>query len=81
MGFHQRTEFNKFILKIGNDTQIVNPKGGFVRYGLIKNDYVLVKGSVVGSEKRTIVMVKPQRPNIKKKLVYELKLVSIESKQ
>ena len=33
MGYHQRIEFNKRILKIGKDGKEVNVKGGFIRYG------------------------------------------------
>lgn len=54
MGYHLRTEYNKWILKIGNNINEINPKGGFIRYGLIRNDYVLVKGSIPGSVKRLI---------------------------
>ena len=53
-GYFQRTEFNKWLLKIGNKTEEINPKGGFVRYGIIKNSYVIVKGSVAGPKKRLI---------------------------
>ncbi len=33
MGYHQRIEFNKRILKIGKDGKEVTVKGGFIRYG------------------------------------------------
>ena len=38
MGYHRRTEYNKQILKIGDaeEADHVNPKGGFVRYGLVR---------------------------------------------
>lgn len=63
MGYHQRIQYNNRIIKIGNDIADVNPKGGFVRYGLLKNDYLLLKGSTPGSIKRTIILTKPIRPN------------------
>lgn len=53
-GYFQRTEFNKWLLKIGKKGEEINPKGGFLRYGVIKNPYVLVKGSVAGPKKRLI---------------------------
>ena len=46
MGFHQRTEYNKLIMKIGNNGSEITPKGGFLRYGVINTEYVIVKGSV-----------------------------------
>ena len=35
MGYHQRTEVNKLILKIGENGEEINPKGGFLHYGNI----------------------------------------------
>jgi large subunit ribosomal protein L3 len=63
LGFHQRTEHNKWLLKIGDNPQDINIKGGFTRYGLIKNDYILVKGSVAGPVKRLIRLTYATRPN------------------
>jgi large subunit ribosomal protein L3 len=60
-GFYQRTEYNKQILKVINDPKEINPAGGFVNYGLVKNICVLVKGSVPGNKKRLIIMNKPIR--------------------
>jgi len=54
MGYFQRTELNKWLLKIGNKPEEINPKSGFTRYGIIKNPYVIVKGSVAGPKKRLI---------------------------
>ena len=54
MGYHSRTEYNKWLLKISNDTSKVNPKGGFLRLGNVKNSYLLLKGSIAGSSKRLI---------------------------
>jgi large subunit ribosomal protein L3 len=61
MGYHQRTEFNKRILKIGSDGTEVTPDGGFINYGLIRGDYVLIKGSVPGPSKRLIRLRDPIR--------------------
>lgn len=54
MGYHKRTELNKRILKIGNDVETVNPHGGFPHYGFVRNDYILVKGSVPGPYRRLL---------------------------
>ena len=54
MGFHQRIEYHKRIMKISENGDEINPKGGFVRYGLIKGDYVMLLGSVPGPKKRLI---------------------------
>ncbi|RLG92018.1 MAG: 50S ribosomal protein L3 [Candidatus Hecatellales archaeon] len=54
LGFFQRTEYNKRILKIGSDGSEITPKGGFHRYGVIRGPYMLLKGSVPGPVKRLI---------------------------
>ncbi len=62
MGYHQRVQYNNQILKISDNPEEVNQKGGILRYGLVKNTYVLVRGSVPGAKKRLITMVKAIRP-------------------
>jgi large subunit ribosomal protein L3 len=62
MGFHQRTEYNKRILKIGNDGKEITPKGGFIRYGIVRGPYLLLEGSIPGTEKRPIKLRYPARP-------------------
>ncbi len=82
MGFHQRTEYNKRIIKIGENGEEVTPKGGFVHYGLIRSDYVLVSGSVPGPVKRLIRMRDAIRPP--QKVAYEginVLYISTSSKQ
>lgn len=62
MGYHQRIEYNKRILKIGKDGKEVTPRGGYIRYGIVKSPYMLIEGSIPGSEKRTIRIRQPARP-------------------
>ncbi len=79
LGYHTRTEVNKRIMKIGKNVDEVNPKGGFPHYGFVKNDYVLLKGSVPGPVKRMVRLRLGTRAPEK---VQEPKLtsVSLESK-
>ena len=65
MGYHQRTEYNKRILKIGVDGKEVTPKGGFVKYGEVKGTYIIVDGSLPGPVKRLVRMRYPVRPPAK----------------
>ncbi len=62
MGYHQRIEFNKRILKMGKDGTEVTVKGGFIRYGILRSPYILMEGSIAGTEKRTITLRYPARP-------------------
>ena len=80
MGYHTRTECNKWLLKISSKPEEVNPKGSFLHYGLVKNEYLMVKGSVPGPTKRAITLTEPTRYN-GKLLVSEIVAVSLESKQ
>ncbi|MFH1328517.1 MAG: 50S ribosomal protein L3 [Candidatus Bathyarchaeota archaeon] len=54
LGFAQRVEYNKKILKVGSNGDEVTPKGGFSKYGVIKGPYLIMKGSIPGPIKRLI---------------------------
>ena len=80
-GYHQRTEFNKRIMQIGNEGKNVTPDGGFLNYGVIRNDYIIIKGSVPGPAKRLVRMRPAIRPNKAQAQAPEITYISIESKQ
>jgi len=81
MGYHQRTEYNKRILKIGTNGADVSPKGGFIRYGPVKGPYVIVSGSVPGPTKRQIRLRYPTRPPRRIPEAPKIISVSLESPQ
>lgn len=83
MGYHKRTEFNKKILKISDasDVDAINPDGGFIKYGLVKNDYILIKGSVPGPSKRLIILRKAMRPKKSDDNAPQINYISTSSKQ
>jgi len=57
MGFHQRIEYDKRIMIMGNteDNSIkINPDGGYKHFGLVKGDFIILKGSVPGTYRRLI---------------------------
>jgi len=65
-GYFKRTEYNKQILSIITDNKIekFNPRGGWNRYGIIRNPSVVLRGSVQGPPKRLLVLrdaIRPQR--------------------
>lgn len=74
MGFHQRIEYNKRVMVIGNteETDGINPQGGYKHFGLVRGDYIILKGSVPGTYRRLIKMrrqirnepAKTSKPNI-----------------
>ncbi len=62
LGYQRRTELNKRILKIGKDGREITPKGGFIRYGVISSEYLVLEGSVPGPKKRLIMVRAAIRP-------------------
>lgn len=81
-GYHQRTEYNKQILKISEDTKIINPAGGFLQYGLVKNNFIILRGSIGGPRKRLIKIIHAIRPS--KKITKEapsIIQINLDSKQ
>ncbi|MBI4152095.1 50S ribosomal protein L3 [Candidatus Woesearchaeota archaeon] len=80
MGYHSRTEYNKQILKVGSEVAEINPLGGIGRYGLLHQNYLLLRGSVVGPKKREIVLTPSLRPNPKMtKEAPEIHYISLHS--
>ncbi|XP_066336734.1 large ribosomal subunit protein uL3-like [Miscanthus floridulus] len=69
-GYHHRTEMNKKVYKIGKVGQEshdastefdrtekdITPMGGFPHYGIVKGDYLMIKGCCVGPKKRVVTL-------------------------
>jgi large subunit ribosomal protein L3 len=67
MGYHQRIEYNKRVLMMGSESSNpITPVGGFPHFGLIRGDYVVVKGSVPGPYRRPVVIRFPLRSEANK---------------
>lgn len=77
MGYHKRTELNKRIMKIAAPDE-VNPKGGFPHYGLVKNECLLMAGSIAGPQKRLVRLRKAARKEAVK--APDVRMISQESK-
>ena len=52
MGFHNRYDYNKWILKVGEEG--LTFKRGLLNYGNVRGDYILLKGSIPGTSKRLV---------------------------
>ena len=71
MGFHQRIEYDKRIMVMGNteDKQIkINPDGGYKHFGLVKGDFIVLKGSVPGTYRR-LIKLRSQIRNVPDKVI------------
>ncbi|KAH7817218.1 putative 60S ribosomal protein L3-2 [Monocercomonoides exilis] len=91
-GFFHRTEVNKKIYRIGRagdrksattDSDLtekgITPLGGFPHYGKVTNDWLMIKGGVVGTKKRVITIRKSIRPERERRPTY-LKFIDTSSK-
>ncbi|MDD1776397.1 MAG: 50S ribosomal protein L3 [Candidatus Methanomethylicus sp.] len=81
MGFHQRTEYNKRIMKVSENPKDINVLGGFLHYGLVKNDYLLIEGTLPGPVKRLIRVRYPVRSKPSKLEAPKVVTISLASKQ
>lgn len=56
--------------------------GGFVRYGEVKNDFLILKGSIPGVKKRVVTLRKTMWPQVNRKALEktELKWIDTSSK-
>jgi len=94
-GYHHRTETNKKIYRIGqgmrhgvqnnastdNDLtqKNITPMGGFPHYGVVRDDYLMLKGCCIGTKKRTLCLRKSLMPVTKRMLNEEVKLKYIDT--
>lgn len=81
LGFQQRTEFNKRLLKVGSDPSEVQVKGGFVGYGVVRGDYLLIEGSIPGPRGRLVKLRLPVRGPTWKAEPPKISFISLKSKQ
>ena len=57
----------------------INPMGGFTRYGIVKNDFLMIKGSVTGAIKRTVTLRKTLNVNTARIATEEINLKWIDT--
>ncbi len=83
VGFHQRTEYNKRVLRVAEDAESGTPNGGFLHYGRLRSWYLLLHGSIPGPAKRLIRFRDAARSQVYVKLEKEPELtyVSTDSHQ
>jgi len=81
VGYHQRTEYNKRVVRIGEDGKEITPAGGFMHYGDVRNPWVMVHGSIPGPTKRLIRLREPVRFHGESVGKVEVTYISTASKQ
>ena len=53
--------------------------GGFVRYGEVKNDFLILKGSIPGVKKRVITLRKTLYPQVSRRALEKVDLKWIDT--
>lgn len=83
VGFHQRTEYNKRVLRVAEEPEGATPDGGFLHYGRLRTSYLLLHGSIPGPSRRLIRFRDAARSHVYVKLekTPELTYVSTDSHQ
>lgn len=91
-GFHHRTEKNKKIFRIGahddprsGSTAMditekrITPMGGFINYGDVNNDFVMLKGCIVGPRRRMVTLRKALSPQVSRRALEAVNLKFIDT--
>mmetsp|Transcript_714 Transcript_714/g.887 ORF Transcript_714/g.887 Transcript_714/m.887 type:complete len:395 (-) Transcript_714:26-1210(-) len=93
-GYHHRTESNKKIYRIGKaatagtgnasthfdlTVKDITPLGGFPHYGVVREDFVMIKGCCVGPKKRVVTLRKALYPQVRRWQLEEISLKWIDT--
>jgi len=94
-GYHHRTEINKKIYRVGKGNnpkngatdydlteKSITPLGGFPHYGIVREDFLMLKGCITGPKKRVLTLRKslfPQTSRVALEKV-DLKWIDTSSK-
>ncbi|KAL1920367.1 60S ribosomal protein uL3 [Calcarisporiella thermophila] len=91
-GYHHRTELNKKIYRIGKGDDKANastefdltekritPVGGFPHYGIVNEDFVMIKGCCVGVKKRVLTLRKSLQTHTSRFALEEINLKFIDT--
>jgi len=94
-GYFHRTELNKKIYRIGKgerggaknnattDADIteknITPLGGFPHYGVVRDDFIIVKGATVGPKKRFVLLRKSLLTTTSRELLEPINLKFIDT--
>jgi len=96
-GYYHRTEINKKIYRIGKNLKEdphsamtendltqkgITPMGGFSHFGEVNEDWVMIKGGIMGCRKRIITLRKSLLPQVSRRACekIELKFIDTSSK-
>jgi len=94
LGYHHRTEINKKIYRVGKaikddpngattDMDLtekgITPVGGFPHYGMVREDWLMIKGSFPGKRKRIVMLRKSLLPQVSRVATEKIDLKFIDT--
>jgi len=83
-GYHMDKDTNKLVKNNASteyDTtdKCINPLGGFPHYGMVKQDFVMIKGCCIGPKKRVLTLRKSLLVHTKRAALEDIKLKFIDT--
>jgi len=91
-GYHHRVEINKKIYRMGKagakdsgstasdlTEKSINPMGGWPHYGMVKSDFIMIKGSCMGTKKRPITLRQSLLPGTTRPALEKINLKWIDT--
>ncbi|CAO3658019.1 unnamed protein product [Umbelopsis vinacea] len=91
-GYHHRTEINKKIYRVGKagdkksgateydiTEKDITPMGGFPHYGIVNEDFLMIKGGIAGAKKRVITIRKSLITHTKRSALEKVQLKFIDT--
>eukprot|EP00980_Cylindrotheca_fusiformis_P015550 scaffold4436_cov108-Cylindrotheca_fusiformis.AAC.2 len=91
-GYFHRTELNKKVYRIGKKDdkascqtkadlteKYITPMGGFVHYGEVREDWIMLKGAVVGVKKRPLILRQSMLKQFSKKHLEDIDIKFIDT--
>merc|ERR1711976_1148475 len=81
-GYHQKD--GKLVksnaaTEYGTTDKCINPLGGFPHYGMVKQDFVMIKGCCIGPKKRVLTLRKSLLVHTKRAALEDIKLKFIDT--
>jgi large subunit ribosomal protein L3e len=92
LGYYHRTQINKKVYRVGKGDdknnaatefdltqKTITPLGGFPHYGVVKNDFIMIKGQCIGPKKRPITLRKSLLQQTSRQALEKIKLKFIDT--
>jgi len=90
-GYHHRTEINKKIYRVAKagtnsattavdlTEKKITPMGGFPHFGVVNEDFIMIKGCTVGVKKRVLTLRKTLVPQVSRTALEKISLKFIDT--